>query len=85
MDNKTTFNDDERDCLQELMNISYGSATAEIAQIIDKYATLNIPKIKTASLYEFKVYLKEKIYNKNEHYITNQLIKSWLSFNYHGC
>jgi len=74
-----TLNEDERDCLQELMNISYGSATAAIAEIIDKFATLSIPNIKTATLDEFKVYLQEKLDHGKSHYVTNQLINGTIS------
>ncbi|RXK06606.1 chemotaxis protein CheX [Halarcobacter bivalviorum] len=68
------FNENEKDCLQELMNISYGAATAAIADIINKEATLSIPNIQTVTTKEFKDYLKEKLLNKVEYFITNQLI-----------
>jgi len=74
-----TLNEDERDCLQELMNISYGSATAAIAEIIDKFATLSIPNIKTATLEEFKDYLQAKLDHGKSHYVTNQLINGTIS------
>jgi len=74
MSEHLSLNEDERDCLQELMNISYGSATAAIAEIIDKFATLSIPNIKTATLDEFKEYLQNKIDHKSSHYVTSQLI-----------
>lgn len=67
------FNENEKDCLQELMNISYGAATAAIADIINKEATLSIPNIQTVTTKEFKDYLKEKLLNKVEYFITNQL------------
>ncbi len=37
--------EDEKDVLQELINISYGSATAVIAEMLDAFASLSIPKI----------------------------------------
>lgn len=79
MSDDLTLDEDERDCLQELMNISYGSATAAIAEIIDKFATLSIPDIKTATIGEFKNYLQERLDNNNVHYVTNQLINGTLS------
>lgn len=60
----TQFNEEEKDCLQELMNISYGCATAAIADIINKEATLSIPSIKTVTTTEFKEYLKQKLTEK---------------------
>jgi len=79
MSDNLTLNEDERDCLQELMNISYGSATAAIAEIIDRFATLSIPNIKTATLEEFKIYLKNKLDHNSSHYVTNQLINGTIN------
>lgn len=79
MNDDVLLNEDEMDCLKELMNISYGSATAAIAQIINKYATLNIPNIKTASIDEFKEYLHTKMDKTHSHFVTNQIINGTLS------
>ncbi len=43
---KITLTEDERDVLQELMNVAYGSATAIIAEMLDAFASLSIPNIK---------------------------------------
>lgn len=72
--------EDERDCLQELMNISYGEATAAIAKVIDQYATLDIPKIGIATSEEFKEYFLDKFDNNNIYYVSNQSING----NIHG-
>ena len=37
--------EDERDVLQELMNVAYGSATAIIADMLEAFASLSIPNI----------------------------------------
>jgi len=37
--------EDLKDTLKELINISFGSATASIADLFDSFATLHIPKI----------------------------------------
>ena len=79
MKDNLTLNEDERDCLQELMNISYGSATAAIAEIIDRFATLSIPNIKTVTSEEFKEYLRSKIELYGPHYVTNQLINGTMN------
>lgn len=39
------LSEDEKDVLQELVNIAYGSATAVIAEMLDAFASLSIPKI----------------------------------------
>ncbi|MGB6329724.1 MAG: chemotaxis protein CheX [Halarcobacter sp.] len=78
-DSSLTLNEDQKDCLQELMNISYGASTAAIAKIIDKYATLSIPCIKTLTSSEFKRYFK-KMFDKYEtYYVTNQKIDGKLN------
>lgn len=41
-----TLTEDEKDVLKELMNIAYGNATAVVAQMLDAFASLSIPKIK---------------------------------------
>ena len=38
--------EDERDVLQELMNVAYGNATAVVADMLDAFASLSIPNIK---------------------------------------
>lgn len=76
----TTFlNEDQEDCLQELMNISYGSATASVAAIINKFAELSIPKISTISSENFKSYIESKIEDYTACYLVSQLIDGKLS------
>jgi len=41
--------EDEMDVLREFMNVAYGSASATIAEMLDAYATLSIPKIEIMS------------------------------------
>ena len=38
--------EEERDVLQEIMNIGFGSAAADLAQVIDIYVILSVPTIK---------------------------------------
>ncbi len=73
------LNEDERDCLQELMNIAYGSATAAISEIVDAFATLNIPKIHIVPASLLKSYLKEKLNIKDEQIVATQLINGKLN------
>lgn len=73
------LNEDQKDCLQELMNISYGAATAAISEIIGKFATLNIPYIDTISSHDLKEYLSNKLIATSKYYISNQLIHGYLS------
>ncbi len=41
-----TLTEDEKDVLQELMNVAYGTATAVVADMLDAFASLSIPNIK---------------------------------------
>lgn len=73
------LNEDERDCLQELMNVAYGSATAAISEILDAFAQLAIPKIKIIDAIDFKDYLLAELDLNEEHLIALQEISG--SFN----
>ncbi len=44
--------EDERDVLQELMNVAYGNATAVVADMLDAFASLSIPNIKVMKINE---------------------------------
>jgi len=44
--NTITLSEDEKDVLQELMNVAYGNATAIVADMLDAFASLSIPNIK---------------------------------------
>ncbi len=71
---KLLLDDNQKDCLQELMNISYGAATAAVAEIIDKFATLNIPKIKTLTTDKFEEYFQKMFEKYDTYYVVSQNI-----------
>lgn len=73
------LNEEEKDCLQELINIAYGEATAAISNIIDKFATLNIPKISTVTSDELKEHLHDKFAKNGSYFIANQIIHGDIS------
>lgn len=73
MNHNIQLSEDEKDCLQELMNIAYGSATSAIAEIVDAFATLAIPNIKVINVKDLKRHLNEEL-NKDNHYIASQVI-----------
>jgi len=50
--NSYELTEDERDVLQELMNVAYGSATAVVADMLDAFASLSIPHIKVLTVDE---------------------------------
>ncbi|MEY4504431.1 MAG: hypothetical protein RL154_725 [Pseudomonadota bacterium] len=60
----TELSELQKDFLTEIINIAYGKATARIAQILDAFATMNVPNIK----YVTKVDLCNEIsLKKQEH------------------
>lgn len=71
--------EDELDCLQELMNIAYGSATAAITEILDAFAKLSIPKIQIINSDELKSYLSSQINFSKEHFVSLQQINGPIS------
>ncbi len=81
MINEIEFNEDESDCLQELINIAYGSATAAISEILNAFATLNVPDIKIIKPEELKSYLIDKLEvdTVSEQFVATQLISGKLS------
>ena len=79
MSNNVEFNEDEKDCLQELMNIAYGSATAAISEILNAFATLNVPDIKIIDPVDLQEYFMNKLYIKDEQYVATQLLSGKLS------
>jgi chemotaxis protein CheC len=73
------FTEDEQDCLQELMNVAYGSATAAIADIIDAFATLSIPVIEIIDTKDLKQHLMDDLNMQTPHFISTQLLNGDLS------
>ncbi len=55
------INDEERDILQEVMNIAFGKASAELAEVIDIYVVLSIPNIKPLKTADVPRYIEEEI------------------------
>ena len=55
------INDDERDILQEVMNIAFGKASADLAELIDIYVVLSIPEITLLRTIEVPEYIEEQI------------------------
>ncbi len=74
MNDNIILTEDEKDCLQELMNVAYGSATAAITEILNAYAKLSIPKIQIINASEFKDYLTAELNLDEKHLIALQEI-----------
>ena len=74
-----SLSDDQIEVLQEFMNVAYGSATAIIAEILDAFATLDIPRVHVLTTAEFETYLKDIIKQDGECFFCSQGINGDLS------
>lgn len=79
MKSDIALSEDEKDCLQELMNVAYGSATAAISDILDAFATLSIPNIKIINADELNEYLSTELNLDVEHIVSLQQINGIVS------
>lgn len=79
MEEEIELNEEELDCLQELMNIAYGSATASITAILDSFATLQVPRIQIVPAQDLKSYLKNNFDFDDEHLVSTQIINGKFS------
>lgn len=74
--------DEEKDILEEIMNISFGNATAKLAEVIDIFVQLNVPDIEIANVRELPDYIKSTISSYDETTIIDQ--RFWGEFSGSG-
>lgn len=55
------ISDEELDILQEIMNIAFGKAAADLAEVINIYVLLTVPYIKLVPAVELPGYIKSEI------------------------
>ena len=67
-----TFDEDERDYLQELLNISFGDATAVISNMLETFATLHIPQIKLLDVTDLQDYINTNFESSHEYFVFSQ-------------
>lgn len=79
MNSEINLTEDEKDCLQELMNVAYGHATSAITEILDAFAKLAIPKIKIINSSELKDHLASELNLEMEHLVALQQINGTIS------
>lgn len=72
------FSDDEKDILQEIMNIAFGNATADLAEVVDIYVQLSVPSIQIIDIGALPKYLRKTINSEGESDIVEQ--KFWGNF-----
>jgi chemotaxis protein CheC len=52
---------EEKDILQEIMNIAFGNAAAELAQVINIFVVLSVPYIRVLMARELPEYIKSEV------------------------
>jgi len=72
------FSEEEKDILQEIMNIAFGNATADLAEVIDIHVMLSVPNIKAIGIGALPDYLRKTINEDGESSIVEQ--KFWGNF-----
>lgn len=63
----------EKDALQEIMNISFGQAAAELSEVISLYVTLSVPYIDVLANQDVVRYIQGKIPNTSEMSMVTQM------------
>jgi chemotaxis protein CheC len=76
------FSEDEKEILQEIMNIAFGNATADLAGVIDIYVILSVPNIQVISIGTLPEYLKKELNPSGKTSIVDQ--RFWGDFNGSG-
>lgn len=69
------LNEDQRDCLQEIINISYGKATSRIATIMDAFATMKVPSVQLITNEELLNLIQISCKGKHQFFMSIQLFK----------
>lgn len=67
------FNEDQIDALREFMNVSIGAATASLANLLDAFGTMHIPKIEICNSSELSQKIESTINLESMYYATKQL------------
>ena len=76
---ETIFSTEEKDILQEVMNIAFGNAAADLAELIDIHTVLSVPDIQLVDFHYLAEYLKAAIPHKQTNSVAGQ--KFWGEFN----
>lgn len=56
-----TISDEEKEILQEIMNIAFGKAAADLAEVINIYVVLSVPYIKMLKAPDLPEYLRTQV------------------------
>lgn len=67
------FSDDHIDALKELINIAIGTATANIADLLNAFGTMHIPSVQIATFSQLKAHIESTVSSDERNYVTKQL------------
>ncbi|WP_300335008.1 chemotaxis protein CheC [Accumulibacter sp.] len=56
-----TLSGEEREILQEIMNIAFGKAASDLADIIDIFVVLSVPQVRMLRAQDLPEYLKTQV------------------------
>lgn len=73
--NANFFTEDETDALQELMNIAFGQAAAELAEIIDISVKLSFPKLEVVQISALPRFISGDIHGSEQCRIKYNIIE----------
>ncbi len=76
------FSSDEKEILQEIMNIAFGNATANLADVVDIYVVLSVPDIQVINIGDLPKFISKSIDSSSKTDIVDQ--KFWGDFNGSG-
>lgn len=70
--NNELLSEDQKDILQEIMNIAFGNATADLADVIDIYVELSVPAIELINTGELSGYINRSLNSYTKAFIISQ-------------
>lgn len=71
--------EDELEILKEIMNIAFGKATADLAELINIFITLTVPDVRIIATDELQPYIKDEVKEYDRVSLVEQ--KFWGEFN----
>ncbi len=67
------LSEDQKDILRELMNISLGEATSNIAKLLNAFGTMHIPQVDTQSTKDLDKTISQNLHSNLKYHVTKQL------------
>lgn len=71
-ENKIDFSDLEIDTLQEIMNMAFGTAAAELAEVVDVFIRLTAPEVRIVPVHDLESVLAESIPEFSKTHVVEQ-------------